>query len=157
MADAPKMGRPEVYTDEKADAVLARIMGGESLRQICRDPDMPSRPTVYGWIANRPEFADRYARASEVREDDIFDEMTEIADDAQNDWMERNGAEDAGWALNGENIQRSKLRIETRKWALAKMRPKKYGDRTISEVTHRFADLPDEELEAEIARLSSGQ
>lgn len=55
--------------------------------------------------------------------------MLEIADDASNDWMERTGkdGESIGWQLNGEHVNRSKLRIDTRKWVMERMAPKRFG------------------------------
>ena len=39
------------------------------------------------------------------------------------------GEDDAGWIANGENIRRSQVRIEARKWMAGKLRPKVYGDK----------------------------
>jgi hypothetical protein len=36
------------------------------------------------------------------------DELLEIADDATNDWIERNDPDNPGWRVNGEPIQRSR-------------------------------------------------
>jgi hypothetical protein len=45
--------------------------------------------------------------------------------------MQRRGNDErGGWELNGEHIQRSRVRIDTRKWMLSKMLPKVYGDKT---------------------------
>jgi hypothetical protein len=65
--------------------------------------------------------------------DAMAEECLDIADNAGNDWMERLDAEGipVGWQVNGENIQRSKLRIETRLKLLAKFNPKKYGDKIV--------------------------
>jgi hypothetical protein len=49
--------------------------------------------------------------------------------------MRANAADDAGWVLNGENIQRSKLRYEARRWLASKIFPKQYGDRNVTEVS----------------------
>lgn len=61
----------------------------------------------------------------------MAEEILDIADDATNDWMADNYDEGKtpGYELNGENIQRSKLRVDTRKWLMAKMKPKRYGDK----------------------------
>jgi hypothetical protein len=50
---------------------------------------------------------------------------------SRNDWVEkRNGnGEVIGWTVNGEHIQRSRARLETRKWLMSKRVPKKYGDK----------------------------
>lgn len=82
----------------------------------------------------RPEVKEAIARAREHGEDVLAAGCLEIADDGTNDWMER--AENKGWEFNGENVQRSKLRIETRLKLLAKWNPKKYGDR----IENRLAD-----------------
>jgi hypothetical protein len=94
---------------------------------------MPAPSTVYLWLAKYPEFSDQYARAREAQADAIFDDILDIADDATNDWMERNVDDDegVGWKLNGEHIQRSRLRVDARKWMAGKLRPKKYGEKTI--------------------------
>jgi hypothetical protein len=67
----------------------------------------------------------------------LADELLEIADDGTNDWMRRTGkdGEDLGWAINGEHIARSRLRVDTRKWLLSKCLPKIFGDRITAEHT----------------------
>lgn len=117
------------YTEEMAIAICERIADGESLKSICDDDNMPARSTVFKWLAENETFSDMYARSREEQADAIFDEVLEIADDGRNDWMERRGEEDAGWVTNGENIQRSRLRIDARKWMAGKLRPRKYGDK----------------------------
>lgn len=114
---------------KQRDEVLSRIAEGESLRSICADEGTPSKSTFLKWVSEDPELSDQYARAMEQRADSLFDEMFSIADDATNDWMEREGEDDEAYRLNGEHVQRSRLRIDTRKWALARMNPKKYGDK----------------------------
>ncbi len=130
-AEPPKIGRPSIYSEDIATAILSRMMKGDSLRQICRDDDMPNRSTIYEWLANveYKSFSDRYARAREVRADEIFDQMEEIADDGSNDWTTRKSGDDEIEVVNHEHIQRSKLRIDTRKWQLAKMLPSRYGEK----------------------------
>ena len=90
---------------------------------------MPSKTTVFRWLSAFPDFRDQYARAREIQADTLFDDILDIADDARNDWMERRGEDDAGWQVNGENIRRSQVRIEARKWMAGKLRPKVYGDK----------------------------
>lgn len=121
------------FTQDIFDRICERIADGESLRGICQDDDMPSRVTVFKWLSQNPELANQYARAREAQADAIFDEILSIADDAANDWMERHGNEDAGWVANGEHIQRSRVRIDARKWMAGKLRPKVYGDKVLNE------------------------
>jgi hypothetical protein len=135
------------FTSDLAATICERIMQGMSLRQVCAMDDMPARSTVHKWLAANADFADQYARACAVRADEIFDEIFDIADDASNDWMERKDDDGAliGWRENGESVRRSAIRIDARKWALARMEPKKYGDKLAMEhsgsmvITHEDA------------------
>lgn len=128
-----KIGRPERFTQAMADELCARLACGQSLRTATRDESMPGITTVYKWIREREEFAKQYARAKEDAAEALAEEMFDIADDGTNDWMEKldKDGQPVGYQLNGEHVQRSKLRIDTRKWYLSKIKPKKYGDKTI--------------------------
>ncbi len=126
-------GRPSSYSKTLAAKICARLAEGESLRSICRSPDMPSRPTVMAWLDKHPEFFDRYARARDIGYELLADEILDIADDGRNDWVERHDPENPGYKTNREHIARSRLRIDTRKWVLARMLPKKFGERQKSE------------------------
>lgn len=123
------------FSQEVFDTICERLADGESLRSICSDDDMPNKATVFRWLGSDENLSDQYARARESQADAIFDEILDIADDARNDWMERGGEDDAGYQANGEHIQRSKLRIDARKWMAGKLRPKVYGDKIQQEHT----------------------
>jgi hypothetical protein len=125
-----KIGRPSSKTEDRANAIIDRIAEGESLRGICRDEEMPTVGTFLKWVAEDTILMKQYARAMELRAEVVFDEMQEIADDATNDFMDKQNQDGSigDKALNAEHIQRSKLRIDTRKWILSRMNPKKYGD-----------------------------
>lgn len=124
-------------------------MDGDSLRTICQAEDMPHRATVFRWLLTREDFRDHYARAREVQAECWADESVDIADDGTNDWQIRYGRRsvkiegqesetrvELGWEVNHEYIQRSKLRVETRQWALEHLLPKKYGKK----VDHTLGD-----------------
>lgn len=94
------------------------------------------------WLAKDEyaSFRQQYARAREAQADALFDEMLDIADDGSNDWMERkrdDGSTDE--VLNHEHIQRSRLRIDARKWMAGKLRPKVYGDKAEVEHNHKIS------------------
>ncbi len=117
-----------VWTKAIEDILFGRLSDGEALKAICKDPGMPSTPTVYKRIMDDEKFALLYSRARDVQADNIADEILEIADDGRNDWMERHGKDAEGWLLNGEHTARSRLRIDSRKWYLEKIAPKKFGN-----------------------------
>lgn len=130
MGETPKLHGNSTYTREKADAVCAALAEGLTLREACRQEGMPPESTVRLWALDDVDgFAARYARAREIGYHAMADDVLEIADDGRNDWMERRGEEDAGWVANGEHIQRSRLRVDSRKWMLSKVLPKIYGDK----------------------------
>ena len=124
-------GRPSDYTPDLADEICARIAEGESVRRICSDDSMPCAKTVFTWLRVHPEFLQQYARAKQESADAFAEDILDIADDGSNDWMERFDKDEKciGWQLNGEHVQRSRLRVDTRKWLASKLKPKKYGDR----------------------------
>ena len=125
-----KRGRPSTYDPEIAEEICNRLADGESLRAICRDLHMPPESTVRGWYVDDVQgFAAHYARARDMGLESMAEGLTEISDDGSNDWVETNDPDNPGYKLNGEHVQRSKLRVDTRKWLLSKMAPKKYGDK----------------------------
>ena len=68
----------------------------------------------------------------------MADEIIAIADEKTTDWlMDKEGNE----RPNNEAIQRSRLRVDARKWVAAKLKPRKYGDRVMNEHTVNMARL----------------
>jgi hypothetical protein len=127
-----KRGRPSVYTETQAHEICERLAAGETLLAICRSEHLPAESVVRRWVLdNREGFAAKYATAREVGYQRMADELFEIADDGSNDWMERKRQDGSSETiLNAEHVNRSRLRVDTRKWFLSKVLPKIYGDRT---------------------------
>ncbi len=122
-----KPGPATTFTAALADEICRRMANGESLRSICRGDHVPPESTVRGWAVDDHEgFAERYARARDMHADALFDEALEIADDVAGDWVED---KDGKKVLDHEHVQRSRLRVDTRKWAAGKLAPKKYSDK----------------------------
>ena len=153
-------GRPSDYTQELCDEICAKLAEGKSLRTVCLADEMPSTVTVFAWMRKYPEFLNQYANAKEESADALFEETLDIADDGSNDWMEQNKGDDAGYRVNGESIQRSRLRVDTRKWMMSKMKPKKYGDKLTTDHTGSIGiesyELSETERSARIAALLDG-
>ncbi len=127
-AKPKKKGRPSLYTEALAAEICRRLAEGETLRAICRDKAMPDKATILRWLADKAkaDFRAQYTYAREMQADALFDEALVIADDASGDWIT---GTDGKKVLDHENIQRSRLRVHTRKWAAGKLAPKKYGDK----------------------------
>ena len=151
--------RPLVITPEITDLICEQIAAGLTTRTICKPETMPSVQTFFRWLREDESFRESYARAKEDCADSIAEEILEICDDASNDWMEKKGenGDNLGWQLNGEHVQRSKLRVDSRKWLAAKLKPKKYGDRQIvdQQVTFSLSQLVEQSMK--IAQKSANK
>lgn len=127
-------GRPSSYSLEVAEELCQRIASPMSLKKACEPEHLPSMSSVFKWLREKPEFSQMYAKAVEERAEAHAEELLDIADDGRNDYLE--SQEDGGgtaYRYNGEAINRSRLRVDTRKWLLAKLQPRKYGDRIHTE------------------------
>jgi hypothetical protein len=126
-----KRGPKSRYTPELAERICSELACGKSLRTVCKKPGTPPRGTIFSWLRTNPDFRELYDRAKAESADAIFEEILDIADDGRNDWMEtfNEKGESIGWKLNGEAVQRSRVRIDARKWIVSKLLPRKYGDK----------------------------
>jgi hypothetical protein len=126
MAKREKATRPVRFDPAVAAEICTRLAAGETLRAICRDRSLPTETVVRGWVIDRPRFAADYERAREIGYAALADQLLEIADDSSADTY----VDDKGKTRpDAEAIQRSRLRIDTRKWLLAKILPRMWGDR----------------------------
>jgi transposase-like protein len=124
------VGRPSTYSPELASRICDRLVEGISVREVCEGVDMPAPSTVFLWLQKHKEFSEQYARALEARTEAMADDILEIADNGTNDFKVRTLADGtADLVVDSDHIQRSRLRIDARKWLMSKMAPKKYGDK----------------------------
>lgn len=132
-AQKNKGGRTSTYDPDIARMMCEQLSEGIPLREICRQEGYPAWRTVYDWMGKDADLAAAIARARDIGYDAMAEECLDIADNGGNDWMERLDADGVpiGYQVNGDHIQRSKLRIETRLKLLAKFNPKRYGDKVV--------------------------
>lgn len=149
------MAGKTTFNQKTAGAICEAVANGQTVREVCAGEGMPTERTVYRWLAENEPFCQQYARAREAQMDRMADELLEIADDSSNDYMLRKQGDDEIEVANQEHIQRSRLRVDTRKWLMSKLAPKKYGERQqvehsgsiglggiLSELDGRSKDLP---------------
>lgn len=110
--------------DLKFDDILNEISGGKPAYKAIEGKLSPS--TFYEILENDKDKANKYACACAQRADLIFEETLEIADDSNEDITYKDGVA----IENQKVVQRDRLRVETRKWFLSKLHPKKYGDKS---------------------------
>lgn len=147
-----KPGRPTAYTEENVLAVLLHIATGNSVNSLKDEEDLVSPRTVYLWLFKHEEFMQKYLEAQKIRSLALSEEIFDIADDGQNDWMEKvdKEGENIGWVVNGENVQRSRLRAQVRQWHLERINGKIFGDK--KQIDHGVQE--GSPLEAMLARIT---
>jgi len=134
---AAKKGRPTTFDQKIADKACAELEMGKTLRQVCREnADFPPENVIRGWAARDVQgFYAQYARARDIGLDAMAEDLFEIADDGSNDFMKITKGDESYEVENKEVVNRSKLRVEMRKWYLSKLAPKRYGDKLTHELT----------------------
>lgn len=116
--------------EEKFSTVLSYIEEGSSVASIlAKGNSIVSRSEFECWLREDEDKKSRYARACEIRAEKLFEEILDIADDGSNDFMTITKGDTSYEVENKEWVNRSKLRVDARKWILAKMNPKKYGEK----------------------------
>lgn len=110
---ASKLGRPEIYTEELALAVCEAVRCSEKgLRGTLEDdPALPELRTVQRWQQNNAHFCQMFADA---KTDQLRAMAEDIIDISNDDSLDPND---------------KRIRIDTRKWLLAKLMWKQYGDK----------------------------
>jgi hypothetical protein len=98
------------FSQDMADEICLRLSNGISLNDICSDPDMPSKMSVWRWQRAFPEFAEQMQEARANMAEFLAGEIVKIAD-------------------SEEDPNRAKVRIAARQWVCAKLLPQRFGDR----------------------------
>lgn len=113
----------EKYSKEDKERISTEVLhgmrSGLSAFKACKAAGVP-QSTFCGWVDDDQQLAEHYARA---REDLIEMIATEIMEISDQDVGMSDGKKD--WAA----VQKHKLQVDSRKWLLSKLAPKKYGDK----------------------------
>jgi hypothetical protein len=118
--------RPKLRTPENADRICELLAEGHTLRQIARELGLKTESGIVEWGNDEGDapFRERYARAMQRRWERMADELVEISD--------------ADCTIDGKPdnalVQQARLRVDTRKWILSKMLPRRFGDRVTAEI-----------------------
>lgn len=104
------------YDQALVDKICAEMADGKSLRAACKGAGRPDRKTFLRWVEKHEAVEKAYVQAIADREERYFEEIIEIAD----------GKADPS---------KTRVQVDARKWVLARMNPKKYGDRMTNELT----------------------
>lgn len=138
------------WGDDTRQSILESLSIGKSLRSICEVDGMPSESLVRKWVIQDEAFGAQYARAREAGMEALADEILDIADSQEGDVITKL---DGTKTPNHDNINRAKLRVDTRKWIMSKIAPKKYGDKLDLNHSGSVTQLSDEAIDARLAYL----
>ena len=105
---------------QKITEVLTQMREGKSLRQASKMAGV-ARQTFLDWVDKDQELSGQYARARSDMIDKIADDIMTIADE---DLIPTGEGK-----VDSAMVQKQRLRVDTRKWLLSKLAPKKYGDK----------------------------
>ncbi len=126
-------GSKSTYSKEIGEWVCEIIathpIGLERLYEKYKAEGFPHDNTIFLWCYRFPEFREMYALAKESQADAHAEETIRIADDMSRDLI----STDKGEAPNSAAVGRAKLMIDTRKWYVGVLSPRKYGNRTFNE------------------------
>ncbi len=111
--------RPYIqFTQEKANLILSLMAEGMMLVEICERDDMPSMGGVWQWRMKNPDFDMKLSRAREALGDQFAWEVRRVADDS-----------------TADTAPADRIKMDAYRWLAAKMYPKQYGDKTVTELT----------------------
>lgn len=103
-----------------AQDIIAHMLGGKSCRASCKDVGVPLA-SFMRWVSNDESLADQYARAREMLIEHMAEDLLQISDEAV--------ATTAAGSTDSGAVAKQRLQVDTRKWLLSKLAPKKYGDK----------------------------
>ena len=126
-----------VYDPEKVAVILKRMSAGESQDPVCKSVGIG--PTTFReWVLDDVDgLSVKYARAKELQLQVWADEIKDLSDACRLGVKTVTSAKDGTTVTEADMVERAKLQIDSRKWLLSKLVPKKYGDR--QEVEHSGA------------------
>jgi hypothetical protein len=150
-----KWGREETFTQEVADRICDLIADGKTLTKICETKGMPSIRTVQRWCQRHAEFEQQYWRARKLSAPILFDLARDISSNSAGDiFTDTRGTR----RVDSGIVNRDRLRVDTLKWAAAKLNPERFGDKLQQtsdvkvEIT-RTEPLTPAEVAAELSKL----
>jgi len=126
-----KRGRPITWTDEKKQTaitlILDQVSEGKSVTSLLDNGDRdiyPSWAKFCEWLKESEDLQKDYARAIDSRIEKKFESIERDYEQTPERDQET-GKIDPAW------VQLQRLKIDAKKWELSKLKPKKYGDKTI--------------------------
>ncbi|MGL4568069.1 MAG: hypothetical protein ACRCU6_06025 [Fusobacteriaceae bacterium] len=122
----------KTYTEAEREGIfqdiLEEIIEGRAIRNILKDSGMPRALSFFQWLKSNTEWQEQYAYACELRQELLFEKALDIAENPEEGTettIDHNGTK----VVQKDMIQHRTLKVNTIKWQLEKMNPKKYGSK----------------------------
>jgi hypothetical protein len=127
------------YSAKTFARLCERMAAGRSLSDVCRDPGMPHRSSVYAWIRNDPALEQQFREANDLRIEKLVDETIDLPDHALDGCASVSPA---------DRIAHVKLQTQNRQWLAGRAARGKYGSTSTEgsgsgTVTFRLINDPD--------------
>jgi hypothetical protein len=119
--------QPVYEWDKLWPEILREIGNGSSLTKAINKPGYPTYDSVQKNMRANPEIRRLYDEAVETRADYLAESLIDISEEQIPEGLD--GPQLSAW------INQMKIRIDTRKWTAAKLRPKQWGERMDVNVT----------------------
>ena len=132
------MDRSTKLTKELTKEICTHITEKKTLIQIYHNENIPTTWTIKKWVTKHEEFDTMYAKTREIQINTFTNQIIEIAEDGSNDWIEKETKKNRLIeTLDHEHFERSKLRIDTRKFLMSKITRHKYGEKITQKHTKK--------------------
>jgi hypothetical protein len=156
-----------IYTEKLGMEICDAIAEGRKMVDICLSQGMPAKHVIRKWVfdGKHEAFAEQYFRAKRAAAEMYVEEILDIADESSGDIYIDPDTKKV--RFDGENVARSRLRIDSRKWLASKLLRSIYGeghanqigdsDAKPVEVARRMGDWNDIRLKMNRLNNLSGQ
>lgn len=125
----PGRKEKEITSDQWDELFLTIAENALSTQTICKNLGL-TFSVIWKRIGRSKILERKYARAKEEQCEVLAEEILSIADDTSKDLeIAFNKANKPYIKLNREHFESRRLRIDSRKWIVSKLKPKKYGDK----------------------------
>ena len=133
--------RPTKFSAELAEKICELVACGWLMKDAARHFGIPPE-TVCRWVVRHEDFRQAYTVARAQRTEIWAEECIEVADDGSRDYTtDKHGRR----IFDSENVHRARLRIDARKWQMARLDPRLWGDRQQVDLKTDYSLLTEEE------------
>jgi len=113
------------WPDDLIEDIMIDIASGEIIKDAVEKRGLPAHE-FYHLALKDPDFRQMYDDAQQIRIESMAEDIVAVADDTKEDFNEYG-------RLNSENINRARLKVDTRKWIMSRIGWRRFGDRLQTE------------------------